>query len=94
MKLSVLNIERAVAGAFTCDLYVDGVLAAHVRHTGLLGQALYTWVGTYAGLGDIDIPDDIQRHLNTLPLVYPSYRYPPDLDYCIEELVDEQDVPS
>jgi len=73
-------------GAMSCELYVDGVLAAHVENDGTGSSNKYTWVGPYEKCHSINVPADIAAHVEAQPEVdYHGYKMKPNLDMLVDD---------
>lgn len=90
MKLTVqkyrhFNIGHD-GGAMSCDLYVDGALAAHVEHGGHGGPNNYQWVGSFAGQGFM--PKSVKDFVDAQPEqdMY-GMMVKPDLDCLVEDAI-------
>ena len=94
LKLTVKNYKHInighEGGAMTCDLYVDGVLAAKVENGGYGGTNEYRWVGQ---TNQWKTPDHVQAHIEAQPEQdMCGMMLKPDLDCLVYDAIMEADI--
>lgn len=94
MKLTVQKYKHFnvghEGGAMKCDLYVDGVLAAHVENEGCGGSNNYRWVGY---TNQWQTPANVQAFIDAQPEQdMCGMMMKPDLDCLVEDAIHDFEI--
>lgn len=94
LKLSIAKFKHFnvghEGGAMSCDLLVDGKLAAHVENGGNGGPDEFRWVGAFADYKGYDRPDEVKAFVDAQPeYEFMGVMHKHSLETLLGVLVDE-----